>query len=101
MGPKDLGTPDHFISSLRPMSRRKKRLRTNKGNLDCQDILPRTTLSLADQNQGRGKRHVVRGSPLEHLKGSSEPNGSAIGAWWMSNSRRGCHLRIKFPQQTV
>ena len=80
VGPKDLGTSAHFISSSRPMPRRKKYLRTNKGNPDCQDILPRTTLFSADQNQGKGKRHVARGSPLEHPKGSFEPNGLAIGA---------------------
>ena len=33
--PKDLGTPTHFISSPRPMPRRKKCPRTNKGNPDC------------------------------------------------------------------
>ena len=49
----------------------------------------------------KGKRHVARGSPLEHPKGSFEPNGPAIGAWWRSNSRRGCHLCIKCPQLTV
>ena len=77
MGPKDLGTPAHFISSPRPMPRRKKCPRTNKGNPNCQDILPRTTLSSADQNRGRGKRHVARGNPLNHPKGSSEPNAHA------------------------
>ena len=35
VGPKDLGTPAHFISSPRLMPRRKKCLRTNKGNPDC------------------------------------------------------------------
>ena len=80
-GPKDLGTPAHFMSSPRPMSRRKKCPRMNKGNLDCQNILPKTILSSTDQNHRRGKRHVARGSPLEHPKGSSEPNGPAIGAW--------------------
>ena len=81
MGPKDLGDLAHYISSPRLMPRRRKCLRTNKGNLDCQDILLRTTLSFADQNHGKGKRHVARGGPLEHLKGSSESNGLAIGAW--------------------
>ena len=52
-----------------------------RDNPDCQDILLRTTLSSTDQNHGRGKRHVTRGSPLEHPKGSSEPNGPAIVAW--------------------
>ena len=36
MGPKDLGTLAHFISSLRSMPRRKKCPMTNKGNADCQ-----------------------------------------------------------------
>ena len=67
VGPKDLGTPAYFISRPRPMPRRKK----------C----PRIRLSSANQNHGRGKRHVDRGSPLEHPKGSSKPNGPAIGAW--------------------
>ena len=80
MGPKDLGTPAHFISNSRPMSRRKKCPRTNKGNLDCQDILWRTTLSSVDQNHGRGKRHAARGNPFEHSRGSSELSGPAIGA---------------------
>ena len=80
-GAKGSRTPAHFISGPRPMPRKKKCPRTNKGNPDCQDILPRTALSSADQNHGRGKRHVTRGSPLEHPKGSSEPNGPAIVAW--------------------
>ena len=81
VGPKDLGTPAHFISSPRPTPRRKKCLRMNKGNPDCQNILPRTTLSLVDQNHGRGKRHAARGCPLKHPKGCSEPSGPAIEAW--------------------
>ena len=81
MGPKDLGTLAHFISGPWPMLRRKKCSRTNKGNPDYQDVLPRTTLSSADQNQGRGKRHTARGSPLEHPKGSSEPSGPAVETW--------------------
>ena len=68
-------------SGLWPLPRRKKCPRMNKGNLDCQDILPRMTLFSSDQNHGRGKRHTARDSPLEHLKGNSEPSGPAIGAW--------------------
>ena len=71
VGPKDLGTPAHFISSPRPMPRRKKCPRTNEGNPDCQDIQPRMTLSSADQNHRKGRRHVARGSPLEDPKGDS------------------------------
>ena len=81
VGPKDLGTPAHFISNPSPTLRRKKCLRTNKGNPDCQDILPRTTLSSADQNHGRGKHHTARGNLFKHPKGSSEPSGPAIGVW--------------------
>ena len=55
--------------------------RTNKGNPNYQDTLLRTTLSSANQNRRRGRRHIVRGSPFEDPKGDSEPNGSAIGAW--------------------
>ena len=81
VGAKDLGTPAHFISSPRPIPRRKKCPRMNKGNPDCQDILSRTTLSSTDQNHRRGNRYVARGSPLKHPKRSSEPNGPAIGVW--------------------
>ena len=75
VGPKDLATPAHLISNPRPTPRRKKCPRTNKENLDYQDILLRTTLSSADRNHRRGKRHAVRGSLLEHPKGSSERSG--------------------------
>ena len=80
-GQRDLETSAHSISSPRPTPRRKKCPRTNEGNPDCQNILPRTTLTSADQNHRRGKRHVVRGSPLEDPKGDSKSNGPAIGAW--------------------
>ena len=68
MGPKDLRTPAHLISSPRPTPRRKKFPRTNEGNPDHQIVLPRTTLSSAGQNHGREKRYVARGNPLEDRK---------------------------------
>ena len=74
-------SPAHFISRPRPTPRRKKCPRTNEGNLGCQDILLKTTLSSADQNHRRGRRHVAQGSPLEDPKGDSKSNGPAIGAW--------------------
>ena len=46
--PKDLATSAHFISSPRPMPRRKKCPRKNKENPDYQDILSRMTLSSAN-----------------------------------------------------
>ena len=88
MGPKDLGTPAHLISSLRPTPRRKKCPRTNEGNPDRQIVLPRMTLSSAGQNHGREKRHVARDNPA----------GLAIGEWWRDNPRRSRHLCIKYPQ---
>ena len=95
-GPMDLATPTHFISSPWPMPRRKKCPRTNKESPECQDILPRTTLPSANRDHGRGKRHATKGSLLEHPKGKPKCSGLAIGAWWRSNSRRGCYLHIKY-----
>ena len=100
MGSMDLATPAHFISSPWPIPRRKKCPRTNKESLNCQDVLPRTTLSSANRDRRRVKRHVTKGSRLEHPKRKHKRSGPAIGAWWRSNSRRGCHLRIKYPQLT-
>ena len=68
VGPKDLGTPAHLISSPRPMPRRKKCPRTNEGNPNYQIVLLRMTLSSASQNHGREKRNVARGNPLEDRK---------------------------------
>ena len=100
MGPKDLGTSAHLISSPRPTPRRKKCPRTNEGNPDHQIVLPRTTLSSAGQNHGREKRHVARGNPLEDRKRDSKPYGLAIREWWRDNPKKSRHLRIKYPQLT-
>ena len=54
----------------------------------------------ANQDRGREKRHVTKSSLLERPKGKHKRSGLAIGAWWRSNSRRGCHLRIKYSQLT-
>ena len=52
---------------------------TNEGNPNCQNVLPRATLSLAGQNHGRKKRHIAREHPLEDHKRNSKPYGLAIG----------------------
>ena len=101
VGPKDLGTSAYFISGLWPMPRRKKCPRRNKENPDCQDILPRTTLSSADQGHEMRKRQTPEDSPPRHPKQKDQHSGPTMGAGWRSNSRRGCHLRIKCPQLTV
>ena len=100
MGPKELTTLTHFISSPWPMPRGKKCLRTSIKSPDCQDILPRTTLSLTNRDHEKGKCHAIKGSLLERPKGKPKRSGLAVRAWWRSNPKKGCHLRIKYPQLT-
>ena len=100
VGPKELVTPTHFISNPWPMPRKKKCPRMNKENPDRKDMLPRTTLSLADQNHERGRCHATKGSLLERPNGKPKRHGPAIEAWQRSNPRKGCHLHIKYPQLT-
>ena len=78
-GQKVLEASAHSISSPRPTLRRKKCLGTNEGNPNCQNVLPRATLSSAGQNHGRKKRHIARGHPLEDHKRDSKPYRLAIG----------------------
>ena len=80
-GQKVLEASDHSISSPKPTPRRKKCPRTNEGNPDCENVLPRMTLSSAGQNHRRGRCHVARDNPLEDPKRDSKPYGLAIGAW--------------------
>ena len=75
-----MATPAHFISSPWPMPKRKKCPRTSIESPDCQDILPRTTLSSTNRAHEKGKRHAAKGSLLERLKGKPKRNGPAIGA---------------------
>ena len=88
MGPKDLVTPSHLISSPRPTLRKKKHLRTNKEGPSCWETSPRTTLSLANQGHGRRKRHTLKDSPPRRPKQNDQHSGPAMRAWWRSNSRR-------------
>ena len=62
MGPKDLATPAHFISSLRLTARRKKCPKTNKEVPNCQETLLRTILSSANRGHGRIKWHALEDS---------------------------------------
>ena len=100
MGPKNLATPAHLISSSRPTPRRKKCPRMNEEGPNCQETFPRTILSSINRDHGRKKRHTTKGSLAEHPKGKHKWNESAMGVWWRSNSRRNCHLHIKCPQLT-
>ena len=80
-GQRVLKASAHSISSPKATLRRKKCPRMNEGNPDCQNVLPRTTLSSAGQNHRRGRHHVAQGNPLEDPKRDSKPYGLAIGAW--------------------
>ena len=100
MGSKNLATPAHFISRPRPTPRRKKCPGTNEEGPNCLKTLPRTILSLANQDHGRKKRHATKGILAERPKGKHKCNESAMRVWWRSNSRRNCHLCIKCPQLT-
>ena len=100
MGPKNLATPAHFISGLRPTPRRKICPRTNKEGPNCQGTLPRTILSLANQDHGRRNWHATKGSLPERPKGKDQCNETVMGVQWRGNSRISCYLRIKCPQLT-
>ena len=80
-GQKVLEASAHSISSPRPASRRKKFSRTNEGNPDCQNVLPRMKMSSAGQNHRRERHHVAQDNPLEDPKRDSKPYGLVIGAW--------------------
>ena len=101
VGPKDLGTPTHLISSPRPTPKSKKCPRTDGENPDLQIVLPRTIVSSTGHNHGREKCHVTWGGPLEDHERGSRPYGLAIGGWWRDNPRRSHHLRIKYTQLTL
>ena len=100
MGLKNLATPTHFIRDPKPTSRKKKCPRANEESPNCQEAPLRTILFLADRDHRREERHAIKGSLAEHPKKKDKYSGSNIGAWWRSNSRRNCHIRIKCPQQT-
>ena len=80
-GQKVLEASAHSISSPKPTPWRKKCPRTNEGSPDCENVLPRTTLSSAGQNHNRGRRHVARDNPLEDRKRDSKPYRLGIRAW--------------------
>ena len=78
VGPKNLATPAHFISSPRPMPRRKKCLRTNEEGPNCQKTLSRTILFSGNQDHRRRKRHATKGSLPERPKGKRKCNETVM-----------------------
>ena len=78
-GAKEFGNPAYFISSPRPMPRRKKCPRMNKEGPSCQEMLPRTILFSVNGDHGRRKRHTTKGSLLECPKGEHKCNETVMG----------------------
>ena len=101
VGLKDLASLTHFISSPRPTPRKKKRPRMSKEGPSCWESSPRTILSSANQGHEKRKQHTPKDSPPSRPKQKDQHSRTAMGAWWRSNSRKGCHIRIKCPQLTV
>ena len=100
MGSKILATLAHFILNPRPTPRKKKHSRTNEKSPNCQAASPRTIPSSANRDYKGEERHAIKGRLAEHPKKQDKYCGSAMGAWWKNNSRRNCHLYIKYPQLT-
>ena len=78
MGPKNLATLAHFISSPMPTSKRKKYPRTNEEGPNCQETLPRTILFSGNRDHGRKKWHTTKDSLPKHPKGKHKCNESAM-----------------------
>ena len=101
VGSKNLVILAHFMSSPRPTPRGKKCPKTNEEGPICEETLPRTILSLANQGHGRKEWHALKdslpGRPKQKIT-------NIVGQPWEHN--RGAipgessHLRIKCPQLT-
>ena len=78
VGPKNLATPGHFISSPRPTPRRKKCLRTNKEGPNWQEMLLRTIPFSANEDHRRRKRHTTKGSLPKCPKRKHKRNKSVM-----------------------
>ena len=100
VGSKNSATPAHFILSPRPTLSKKKCLRMNKESPNFQAASPRTILSSANRDYRGKERHAIKGRLAEHPKKKDKYCGPTREAWWRSNSRKNCHLRIKCPQLT-
>ena len=78
VGPKNLATLVHFISSSKPTPKRKKCPRTNEEGPNCQETLPRTIMFSANRDHGRKKWHTTKDILPEHPKGKHKCNESAM-----------------------
>ena len=101
VGSKNLVIPAHFMSSPRPTPRGKKCPKTNEEGPICEETLPRTILSLANQGHGRKEWHALKDSLPGHPK---QKITNIVGQPWEHNGGaipgESSHLRIKCPQLT-
>ena len=86
VGSKNPAAPTHFIQGPRPMPRRKKHPRMYKESPSCQEILPRTILSLASQNRKKEEWHALKDS----LPG--RPKQKGLTQW----ASHGCKVEEQF-----
>ena len=89
------GIGDPVLFQIKPMTHAKEEEifddEQRKSRLPC----PRQTEIIEGESA-----MLPKGSLLERPKGNPKRNGPATGAWWRSNSRKGYHIRIKYPQLT-
>ena len=99
-GAKGIDDPDSF--HIKPMAHAEEEEMSEdeqrKSRLLGYTVEDNPILGEPRSRKGKVPRH--QGSLLEHPKGKPKYRGPAIGAWWRSNPRKGCHLRIKYPQLT-
>ena len=77
MGPEDSTGFDPFRSKPKAHAEEEEVSEDSRR----ESILPRTTLSSADQNHRIGRCHVAQDNPLEDHKRDSKHYGLVIGAW--------------------
>ena len=68
VGPKSLVASTHFIMGLKSTPRRKKRPKMSKKSPSCQEISPRTILSLANRNHKKEEQPALKDNLLGHPK---------------------------------
>ena len=72
----------------------------NEGNPNCQNVLPRTTLSSVGQNHGKKAATSPEDIHSRITKKIPSHMGQPQGNRWGGNPRKSYHLRIKYAQLT-
>ena len=81
MGLKDLAKPSPFHIRSKTHAEEEKMPKDEQRESRLLGYIAKDDPVLDRLKSQKGKRYVARGSPLEHPKRSSEPNGPIIGAW--------------------